>query len=153
DSTLTHRSLGDVLLAKHDVDGAVAEYREAIRLRPDDPSPHVSVANALKSAGRNVEAYRVSLDALKLNVDQTEDPRKNYRYDTARLAMNCADGKGRDAPPPSDRASYRKQARELLTAELSAIRKLAASDKDYVFGKMQRWLVDADLASARNPTT
>jgi hypothetical protein len=65
--------------------------------------------------------------------------------------MNCADGEGTDAPPPSERPAYRAQALELLTAELAAIRKLTVTDGAFVHQHMEYWLVDKDLQSVRDP--
>ena len=65
--------------------------------------------------------------------------------------MNCADGKGTDVPPPSERPAYRGQALDLLTAELAAIRKLTVADRAFVHRTVQYWLGDKDLASVRDP--
>ena len=103
------------------------------------------------AAGRHAEALQVTLAALQQNPAWAEDPRNYLRYNAACLAMNCADGKGANAPPPAERPAYRKQALDLLTAELAAIRKLAAADRAFVHRTMQHWLEDEDLASVRDP--
>src|SRR5262249_51752657 len=77
------------------------------------------------------------------------DPRNYFRYNTACLALNCADGKGGNAPPSGERAAYRKQALDLLTAELAAIRRLAGTDPAWVDRRMQHWLGDEGLACVR----
>ena len=68
-------------------------------------------------------------------------------------AMNCADGKG--SPPVSlaERQAYRKQALDLLAAELASPAKLAASDREFVDAVLREWLADNDLASVRPPKT
>jgi Flp pilus assembly protein TadD len=61
-----HANLGDALLGpglkkKGDVDGAIAEYREALRLNPNDDDPHVNLGLALAkkkdSKGAMAEAH------------------------------------------------------------------------------------------------
>ena len=56
---------------------------------------------------------------------------------------------GGDAPPSAERAAYRKQALDLLTAELAATRRLAETDPAWVQQRMRHWLGDPDLASVR----
>jgi hypothetical protein len=63
--------------------------------------------------------------------------------------MNCADGLGVNAPPPTERPAYRKQALEFLTTHLAAVRKLAATDRALVHRHTRRWLEDKDFASVR----
>ena len=44
----------------------------------------------------------------------------------------CADGKGSHPLPPAERQTFRKQALDLLSAELAGLAKLAASDPEFV---------------------
>jgi Flp pilus assembly protein TadD len=46
-----HFDRGTALYDKGDLDGAIAEYREAIRLRPDYAEAHVYLGNALDDTG------------------------------------------------------------------------------------------------------
>ncbi|HKB34985.1 MAG TPA: tetratricopeptide repeat protein, partial [Gemmataceae bacterium] len=128
-------------------------FREALRLKlmPDEPSGLASLGRALVTAGGPAEALRRSLAALRQNPAWAEDPRNHLRYNAARFAMNCVDGKGKDVPPPSERPAYLRQALDLLTAELVAIRKLAATDAAFVHRTVAYWLVDEDLQPARDP--
>jgi tetratricopeptide (TPR) repeat protein len=144
-----HRWLGRLLLSRKDWDGAIAAFRGAIRLKSDDTSAHVGLGTALVGAGRPAEGLRVALDALRQDPERVEDPRSYFRYNTACLALNCADGQGGDAPPSAERAEYRKQALDLLTAELAAIRRLAGTDPAWVDRRMRHWLADKDLTSVR----
>ena len=48
---MAHVNLGLALEAQGKLDEAVAEYREAIRLKPDDASAHFNLGNALKLPG------------------------------------------------------------------------------------------------------
>jgi hypothetical protein len=46
-----HFHRGEVLLSGHDVDGAITEYRAALRLKPDYILAHSSLGNALRAKG------------------------------------------------------------------------------------------------------
>ena len=59
-----HTSLGEVLNAAGDCDGAIEALGEAVRLAPDDPRPRNSLGLALTNAGRFEEAERCFLHVL-----------------------------------------------------------------------------------------
>jgi tetratricopeptide (TPR) repeat protein len=155
---IAHLWMGEALSKKKDWEAAIAALREAIRLLPERParmylpSAYLALGTALASAGRHAEGLQEMLSALRKDPTVVEDPMSYVRYNTASLAMNCAEGKGMNALAPVEGSAYRKQALELLTAELSAMRKLAASDRAFVHRMMQHWLGDADMASGRDPT-
>jgi serine/threonine protein kinase/tetratricopeptide (TPR) repeat protein len=151
DSAIAHSWLGLALLAKNDEDGAIAAFREAVRLMPANPAMLVDLGAALADAGRPAEGLRVTLAAMRQDPARAEDPRNHLRYNAACLAMNCADGKGEDTPPPAERAACRKQALDLLTAELASMRGLPAADRAFVDQSLPHWLADKDLASVRDP--
>jgi tetratricopeptide (TPR) repeat protein len=150
--------MGEALSKKKDWEAAIAALREAIRLLPERRaqmfllSAYLALGAALAGAGRHAEALKEVLTALHQDPDSAEDLRNHFRYNAACFAMNCADGKGMNTPAPEERTAYRKQALELLTAELAAIRKLTATDRAFVHRMMQHWLRDPDLASGRDPT-
>lgn len=52
---VAQNNLGVVLMAHGDKDGAVARYREALRLRPDNVPAHISLANVLLHDGNMAE--------------------------------------------------------------------------------------------------
>jgi hypothetical protein len=146
------------LSKKKDWEAAIAAIREAIRLLQERRAPmsalslaYRDLGIALAGAGRHAEALRETLAALHRDPTLAEDPLSYLRYNAACYAMNCADGKGMNALAPVERSAYRKQALELLTAELAAMRKLAATNRAFVHRMMQHWLGDADLASGREP--
>ena len=61
DSDSSHYKLGTALLKKGDLDGAAHEFREAIRLKPDDPYAHNGLGIALskkKDWDGAIEEYR-----------------------------------------------------------------------------------------------
>jgi tetratricopeptide (TPR) repeat protein len=47
----THLNLGIALRLKGDLDGAIAEYRQVLRLKPDFPESHNDLGSALKDKG------------------------------------------------------------------------------------------------------
>jgi len=107
----THHSLGLALYKKGDVDGAIAEYREAIRLKPDYAEAHKSLGAALKRRadqaehaqrfvsrfnqlaglrqGRSAAAYRI-LGVAPVNKDDRDGAIAEYRT-TTRLRPDDAD--------------------------------------------------------------
>jgi len=54
---LAHLDLGIVLAAKNDSDGAVRQFREAIRIDPSEPDAHYRLAKLLGSLGSPEEAH------------------------------------------------------------------------------------------------
>lgn len=53
-----HLTLGHILQAEGDLDGAVREYRETLRLKPDLPRAHAALGRAFLASGRRDEAAR-----------------------------------------------------------------------------------------------
>ena len=51
---------------------AIAEYREALRLKPDYPEAHANLGNALKDQGKLDEAITECREALRLKPDYAE---------------------------------------------------------------------------------
>jgi tetratricopeptide (TPR) repeat protein len=150
DSAATYAAMGEALLKKQDWEGAITAYREAVRLMPDDRIGHVGLGRALLAAGRHAEGLQMTLAALRREPTWTEEPWQRLRYKTACAVVSCADGKGATPLPPAERPAYRKQALELLTADLAATRKLVANDRALVHRTMQYWLADSELAPVRD---
>ena len=59
DDATSHLDLGDVLLSLHDADGAVAQYREGLRLQPDEIVTLTRVERALASVDRRGRGGRL----------------------------------------------------------------------------------------------
>jgi tetratricopeptide (TPR) repeat protein len=150
DSADTYWAMGEALLKKQDWEGAITAYREAVRLMPDDRLGQVGLGRALLAAGRHAEGLQVTLAALRQEPPWTEEPWQRPRYMAACAIVSCADGKGANLLAPAERTAYRKQALELLTADLAATRKLVPNDQALVHRTMQLWLGDSDLASVRD---
>jgi tetratricopeptide (TPR) repeat protein len=146
-----HQALGAALLGAGRHEEAIPELREAIRLNPRLSSAYVGLGGSLALAGRPAEGLQVVTAALRQNPTWAGNPRNGLRYNAACLAIYCADGRGSDAPPPADRPAHRKQALELLTAELAAVRRLSATDRAFVHRMAGHWLANQDLASVRDP--
>jgi serine/threonine protein kinase/tetratricopeptide (TPR) repeat protein len=151
DSVKFHYDVGDCYIGLKSYDHAVVAFRKAIRLNPNYLWAHVNLGYSLGRTDRHAEALQVVLDALRQHPDWAEDPRNNFRNNAACYSLRCADGKGVNAPPPAERPAYRKQALEFFTADLAALRKLAATDRVFVHARMQLWLGDEDAASVQDP--
>ena len=61
-----HTNLGNELGRKGDLEGAITEYRAALRLAPNHVDAHTNLGVALKSLGRKAEAKGEFQQALKL---------------------------------------------------------------------------------------
>src|SRR5713226_8898827 len=62
-----HTKRGDELRSKEDWDGAIAEYREALRLKPNNDSAHADLGGALLGKGDFDGAIAEYREALRLN--------------------------------------------------------------------------------------
>jgi Flp pilus assembly protein TadD len=70
---MAHISLGAVLCdVKHDYTAAEAEFREAIRLQPDDAIHHSNLGNALSGQGKVSEAIAEYREAIRLRPDHAD---------------------------------------------------------------------------------
>jgi len=67
DSAVAHDNLGVALYNKGDKDGAIAEFREALRLNPNDYSPHYHLAMALANKEDLTGEISELREALRLN--------------------------------------------------------------------------------------
>jgi hypothetical protein len=65
--------------------------------------------------------------------------------------MSWANDKGPHSPPPAERPAYRKQALDLLAAQLAEIRTLGDADRQFVHQMMRSWLGQFEFASVRDP--
>ncbi|MDQ6809147.1 MAG: tetratricopeptide repeat protein [Verrucomicrobiota bacterium] len=69
---VAQNNLGVVLMAHGDKDGAVARYREALRLRPDNVPAHISLANVLLHDGKMTEGVSHLERVLELEPANSE---------------------------------------------------------------------------------
>jgi tetratricopeptide (TPR) repeat protein len=80
-------NLGGALAAKGQLDEAIAEYREAIRLTKDNPEAHYNLGNALRTKGQLDEAIAEYREAIRLKKDyaRAHNNLGNALYDKGRL--------------------------------------------------------------------
>ncbi len=67
-----HYDRGNALYEKGDLEGAIAELREAIRLKPDDAKAHYSLGVALRAKGDLDAAIPELREAIRLKPDFAE---------------------------------------------------------------------------------
>src|SRR5262249_488789 len=138
---------------KKDEEGAMAALEKAFRISPDPPRRVLSHSMTLLELGRPAEAFHEVVDGLARFPAWADDPRLALLDAAACAAMPCADGKGSSPLPVAQGQWYRKQAFELLTADLAALAKIVASDPEFVLPALRRWLVDRAFESVRPPRT
>lgn len=85
-----HKSLGDAARIARDADGAIAQYREALRLRPAFDEAHNNLASLLASRGQYDEAFLHYQQALRIN------PRYAFAFTSYGVALANA-GRAADA--------------------------------------------------------
>lgn len=67
DEAILHNNMAGLLFMRGDLDGAVKELREAIRLSPDIPAPHNNLGMVLHAQGHAEAAMEEFLKAIRLN--------------------------------------------------------------------------------------
>ena len=67
DRFAAHRLLGQVFARHRQLDDAIAEFREAVRLRPDVADAHADLGLALSTRGQEEAAIAEYTEALRLN--------------------------------------------------------------------------------------
>lgn len=72
DNFVAHNNLGNVFSRQGKFDEAIAEYAEALRVRPEYPEGHNDLGNTLKDHGRLAEAVAEYTQALRLKPDYAE---------------------------------------------------------------------------------
>jgi tetratricopeptide (TPR) repeat protein/tRNA A-37 threonylcarbamoyl transferase component Bud32 len=151
--------VGELLLKKKDWDGAIPPLREAARLQPKSSYPHRCLAVAYRekkdwegATAESREAIRRLVDFGNLHQAELENPHTNYRYRVAVGLVSILNGQGPNELPQTEQRACRKQAQELLAADLAALGKLVASERPFVQRTIQRWLGDTNLAAVRDAT-
>jgi Flp pilus assembly protein TadD len=71
--------LGGCLAQKKDLDGAIAEFKAAMRINPDNPAPHVGLGMALQEKKQYEAAFQEFGRALALD-PSSEFVRARYDY-------------------------------------------------------------------------
>jgi tetratricopeptide (TPR) repeat protein len=145
-----YANLARLLWQLKDREGVVAAWREAARLDPDYLGYRTALRMALADAGRHAEAAEVWAEIRK-NPAWVDRPENNVRYVAACDAILSAIGRGANPPPPAERSAFRKQALDLLTAEVDAMRARADADRSVVYWTMQSMITRSELAWVREP--
>jgi tetratricopeptide (TPR) repeat protein len=79
---LAHGNLGISLYRRGDIDGAVAQFRQALGINPGDEASHVNLGNALARMGNPRDAEAEFTEAIRLRPDDTD-----ARTDLGNLAL------------------------------------------------------------------
>src|SRR5262249_50306573 len=131
DSAPVHIQLGYARSGMEDWDGAAAAFREGVRLRPYEPRAYSGLVTALARCGRHAEARQVPLALLQQH-PELDGPRSAFRINVVGDLVSNAVPQTKYDPPAAEREAYRKLALDLLTAQLSATRRLDASNQPFI---------------------
>lgn len=82
DAWIAHGNLGLILYGRGEIEGAMAHYKEALRVKPDFGAAHVNLGNALVRSGRPAEAAAEFKEAIRIRPDDTD-----ARSDLGNLAL------------------------------------------------------------------
>ncbi|MES2391839.1 MAG: hypothetical protein V4555_09370, partial [Acidobacteriota bacterium] len=89
----SYRALAQTYAEAHRVDAAAVEFRHAMEIDADDPTPDVEMAEVLWDAGRKdaaLEAWRSALGKLRAMVDVHAVP-ETFWVEFAAVAKDCQD--------------------------------------------------------------
>ncbi len=70
DDAMAHCNLGGALKAKGDLEGAIAEYRAAVRLQPNNAAAHYDLGRVLWTKGDRESAFEEFRTAHSLAPDE-----------------------------------------------------------------------------------
>jgi tetratricopeptide (TPR) repeat protein len=151
---LAHYNLGKALLGLGDRAGAVAAFRQAVALDPKHAEAHCELGLALQAQGELAGA----LAALQAG-HELGSRRKDWPYPSAEWLAGCAAlvaaGPGPHAPDAAGRSRLRRQALDLLRADLVRRRSQAEGGKPAERAEVVRtlghWQRLPDLAGVRDP--
>jgi Flp pilus assembly protein TadD len=87
DNATAHCNIGAALKAKGDLDGAIAEYRAALRLQPDKALAHYDLGRVLWTKGDREAAFEEFRTAY--NLAPNEPTIRQVYYDLMRQ-MECS---------------------------------------------------------------
>ena len=120
----SYLALAQTYADAHRVDAAVVEFKHAMEIDADDPTPDVQMAEALWEAGRKdaaLDAWRSALGKLRAMVDTREALDESFWTEFAVVAADCQkDGVGATLKPEMDvvLVAYFKKNNEYRAAEL-----------------------------------
>jgi tetratricopeptide (TPR) repeat protein len=122
-----HYNLGVALYDKDDLDGAIREYREALRIQPDYADAHVNLGVALYDKGDLDGAIREYREALRI---QPDNAYAHLNLAAALAGKGDRDGAIREYRIAVDELAALKE-RAYLSAMRSELRKLTVAEEEY----------------------
>jgi serine/threonine-protein kinase len=125
--------------------------------QPQDNTERLALLGVCRFKNRTSASARLHADAFAADPTLANDPRSRQRYMAARAAAQAGCGRGTDAAAveETERAHWRKQAREWLRADLAAWVRLLDSNpaaRGDAWKALTLWRVDPDLACVRDPS-
>jgi tetratricopeptide (TPR) repeat protein len=97
---LRHASIGNCLMAQHRLPEAVDEFRELLRVRPNDHNGYIGLSRALTGQGKFDEAIAVLRRAIELKIAAKQMTDQIRRTEQLRELLSRLPGilKGQDRP-------------------------------------------------------
>ncbi len=150
---VAYREMNSPDLALSDLTRALAQRGDGLALREALQDYRLRAARFAYDQKRFAAAMRLWAEALASEPKLGDDRQAQHRYNAARAAALSAAGQGKDQPPPDDAAKVklRRQALDLLKAELGGWTKLLESGQpENIVGTLIQWQMDTDLAGIRD---
>jgi eukaryotic-like serine/threonine-protein kinase len=151
-----YRNLAAALKKLGRTNEAIAAHREMIRIKPKDGAEGLALAETAYQLKRYGAGAGLYAGAFASNPGLAEDMTSGNRYNAACTAALAAAGRGEDPlTDGAEKARWRKQAVEWLTADLAAwtgrIQASKPENRALAARTLQHWKEDADLAGIREP--
>jgi serine/threonine-protein kinase len=128
------------------------------RHQPQDNVERLALLGVCRFKNLNCALARLYADALAADPKLADDPYVSHRYNAACTAALAGCGVGEDAGKLSDseRARWRKRARQWLADELASVDErmsgASAADRARLRNTLMHWQANADLAGLREPS-
>jgi serine/threonine-protein kinase len=127
------------------------------KYEPHDNTERLALLGVCRFKNRTYSSARLYADALAADPRLADDLGLNHRYHAARAAalVGCGRGADADGVDETERAGWRRQARDWLRADLTARVRLLDENSAAVRGDVRRaltnWKEDPELACVRDP--
>ncbi len=130
-----------------DRERVIASTRRVIQLEPKFAEAHALLGYLLVISDRPNEAVGVYANAMETVAAH------HFRYNAACAAVRAGTGRGKDAPPASERPALRHRALKWLTSELVIQQQKyddnLAMNRAQVSQRLSQWLTDKDFIGVR----